>query len=154
MIANNSAEASGPSVPCATPGASATRRVSSRSRPLDISSFAPLRNTIAESGELEAAIVRLNPAAIESTPTSTPTTPTIPKRAAATEPRRCGKLNRPNLATDIICEIQLNIMKSVSSQRISHAQPHRSKRGEQSGGNAQGDADSTADEDVAQWKAE
>ena len=31
-------------------------------------------------------------------------------------------------------------------------QPHRSKSGEQSCGNTQGDADSNADEDVAQWK--
>ena len=57
--------------------------------------------------------------------TSTATTPTIPKSAAVTEPRRCGMLSNPNFTTEAIWENQLNIHSLSSSQRVSHAQPHR-----------------------------
>ena len=60
------------------------------------------------SGEPEACITRRKPAAIESTPTSTVTTPAMPMTAAATEPRRCGIPSRPNFVTEAIWENQLS----------------------------------------------
>ena len=58
-------------------------RVASRSRPLVISLSAPLRNTIATSGAPDTVIARRKPAAMESTPTSTPTTPAMPMAAVS-----------------------------------------------------------------------
>ncbi len=77
-------------------------RVSARPNPLTISLSAPLRRTMAASGDPEAVIARRNPAAIESTPTSTSTTPAMPMIVAMTEPRRCGTLNRPNFVMEPI----------------------------------------------------
>ena len=71
-------------------------------KPLDISLSAPLRSTIATSGEAEEVMVFLKPAAMESTPTSTPTTPAMPMTAAATDPRRWPMPSSPNLVTDAI----------------------------------------------------
>ena len=107
MMTNNSAEASAPSGERATPGASAMMRALSRESPLTISLSAPLRSTSAASGEPDAAIVRRKPAAMDSTPTSTVTTPAMPMTAAPTEPRRCGMPSRPNLVTEAICDSQL-----------------------------------------------
>ena len=107
MMTNNSAEESGPWSLRATPGASAMTRVASRSKPLTISLSAPLRRTIAPSGEPETVMACLKPAAMESTPTSTATTPAMPMTVAATAPRRCGRLINPNLVTEAICENQL-----------------------------------------------
>ncbi len=56
-MTNSSAEARAPSPSRATPGASATIRVESRLRPLIISVSAPLRSTIAPSGDPEVSIV-------------------------------------------------------------------------------------------------
>ena len=107
MMTNSSGEESGPSGVRATPGASAMTRVLSRMNPLTISLSAPLRRTIAASGEPEAVSVLWKPTPIDSTPTSTATTPAMPNTAAATEPRRCGMLSRPNLLTEATCESQL-----------------------------------------------
>jgi len=107
MITNNSAEASGPSLERATPGASAMIRVESRRKPLTISLSAPLRSTIAESGDPEEVIARRNPTRMDSTPTNTVTTPAIPTTDAATEPRRWGTLNSPNAVTEPTWENQL-----------------------------------------------
>ena len=107
MMTNSSAEASGPSSVRATPGASAMMRVLSRRKPLTISLSAPLRRTMAASGEPEAVRALRKPTPIESTPTRTATTPAMPKTAAATEPRRCGMLSKPNLLTAATCESQL-----------------------------------------------
>ena len=82
-------------------------RVLSRRKPLTISLSAPLRRTMAASGEPEAVMAFLNPTPIESTPTSTATTPAMPITAAATEPSRCGMLSKPNLLTEATCESQL-----------------------------------------------
>jgi hypothetical protein len=82
-------------------------RVLSRRKPLTISLSAPLRRTIAASGEPEAVMAFWNPAPIERTPTRTATTPAMPMTAAATDPRRCGMLSKPNLLTETICESQL-----------------------------------------------
>ena len=71
MMTNSSAEASGPSSVRATPGASAMMRVLSRRKPLTISLSAPLRRTMAASGEPEAVRALRNPTPIESTPTRT-----------------------------------------------------------------------------------
>ncbi len=62
---------------------------------------------MAESGVAEAIITRWKPAAMESTPTSTATTPAMPQTAAATEPSRCGMLSRPNFVTEATWEFQL-----------------------------------------------
>ncbi len=107
MMTNNSADASAPWPLRATPGASAMSRVSSRPKPLTISLSAPLRSTIAPSGAAETVIACLNPAAMDNTPTSTATTPAMPMTVAATAPRRCGRLIRPNLVMEPICESQL-----------------------------------------------
>ena len=107
MMTNNSAEASGPWAVRAMPGASAMTRVSSRPRPLTISLSAPLRKTIAPSGDPETVMACRKPAAMESTPTSTATTPAMPMTVAATAPRRCGRLSNPNFVIEPICENQL-----------------------------------------------
>ena len=107
MMTNNSAEASGPWAVRAIPGVSAIMRVSSRPKPLTISLSAPLRRTIAPSGDPETAMACRKPAAMESTPTSTATTPAMPMTVAATAPRRCGRLSSPNFVIEPICENQL-----------------------------------------------
>ena len=89
------------------PGVSAMMRVASRPRPLTISLSAPLRKTMAPSGAPETVMACRKPAAMESTPTSTATTPAMPMTVAATAPRRCGRLNNPNFVMDAICENQL-----------------------------------------------
>jgi len=63
---------------------------------------APLRRTMAVSGVPEAVIACLKPAAMESTPTSTATTPAMPIAAAATAPRRRGMLSSPNFVMEPI----------------------------------------------------
>jgi len=68
MMTKSSAEASEPSAVRATPGASAMTRVLSRRKPLTISLSAPLRRTIAASGEPEAVRALRKPTPIESTP--------------------------------------------------------------------------------------
>jgi len=55
MMTNSSADASGPAPVRVTPGASAMMRVLSRKKPLTISLSAPLRKTMAASGEPEAS---------------------------------------------------------------------------------------------------
>ena len=47
------------------------------------------------------------PAAMESTPTSTATTPAMPMIVAVTAPRRCGMLIKPNFVMEAIWESQL-----------------------------------------------
>ena len=71
-------------------------RVVSRERPLIISVSAPLLKMSAVSGLPEAFITALKPCAIDNTPTSTATTPAIPKSAAAEEPLRCQIVRRLN----------------------------------------------------------
>ena len=73
-------------------------RVLSRRKPLTISLSAPLRRTIAASGEPEAVMACWKPTPIESTPTRTATTPAMPMTAAATEPRPLGNAQQAELA--------------------------------------------------------
>src|ERR1051326_3653338 len=125
MMTNNSAEESGPSGARATPGASPITRVLSREKPLTISLSAPLRRTIAASGEPEAAMARRKPTAMDSTPTSTATTPATPNTAAATEPRRCGILRTPKVVIAPTCESQLTGPAMLDPpQSIGHSQAH------------------------------
>ena len=62
---------------------------------------------MAASGAPETVMACLKPAAMESTPTSTATTPAMPMTVAATAPRRCGMLSSPNFVMEAIWEIQL-----------------------------------------------
>ena len=58
--------------------------------PLDSSESAPCRMTIARSGRPALTIAFSNPSAIDSTPTSTTTTPAMPMIATPAELNRCG----------------------------------------------------------------
>src|ERR1035441_7162159 len=150
MMTNNSAEASGPLALRATPGGSAIMRVSSWLKPLTISLSAPLRRTIAPSGEPETVMACLNPAAMESTPTSTPTTPAMPTIVAAAEPRRCGRLNNPNLVMLVTFESQFmgpDILHSP--QGVRHVQAHSHERGEDSGDETQRDGEAETGDQIA-----
>ncbi len=62
--------------------------------PLVISLSAPLRITSARVGEPEFCIAAVKPAAIESTDTSTTTTPAMPMMATPDELRRWGMVRR------------------------------------------------------------
>ena len=68
-------------------------------RPLVISLSAPLRITSTRAGEPASCIAALNPAAIDSTDTSTTTTPAMPMMATPDEPRRCGMVRRLRAVT-------------------------------------------------------
>ena len=105
--------------------------VCSREKPLTISLSAPLRSTMAVSGEPETVMACLKPAAMESTPTSTATTPAMPMTVAATAPRRCGMLINPNLVMEAICESQfMGPVMLHSAQGVGHAQAHGLEGGE------------------------
>src|SRR6266404_4387030 len=152
-MTNNSAEDSGPSALRASPGASAITRVSSRPKPLTISLSAPLRRIIAELGEAEEAIALRKPAAIERTPTRTPTTPAMPITAAMTEPRRCGMPIKPNLVTAPTCESQLmgpDILHSP--QRVGDAQAHRAHRREDPSQHAQQQTNARSQKNIPRWQ--
>ena len=107
MTTNNSGEAKAPPSPRARPGASAMMRASSPTTQLIISEVAPLRRTMALSGDAEFSIVLRMPCAMDSTLTITATTPAIPMMAVIEDPMRCGKERRLNSAIETICEIQL-----------------------------------------------
>jgi hypothetical protein len=79
-----------------TPGALAMMRVSSLLMMLVISVSAPLRMTSAAAGEPPVVMARRNPWAMDSIPTSTATTPAMPKTAAAAAPLRSGRLDKLN----------------------------------------------------------
>ena len=72
------------------PGACLMMSTSAPPRPLVISLSAPLRITSARVGEPEPRIAAVKPAAIDSTETSTTTTPAMPTMATPDEPSRCG----------------------------------------------------------------
>src|ERR1019366_8050316 len=142
MMTNNSADASGPCAVRATPGESAITRVASRPRPLTISLSAPLRRTMAASGEPDTVMACLNPAAMDRTPTSTATTPAMPMIVAVAAPRRCGMLINPNLVMDPAWESQLmGPAMSHPPQRVRHPQAHGLVRRKDSRHNPQHDAD-------------
>ena len=67
----------------------------------------PARKMMARSGEPDAVSALLNPSAIESTPTNTPTTPAMPKTVAMAAPLRSGTLSKLKRVTAKICESQL-----------------------------------------------
>ena len=70
------------------PGACRMRSDSVPLTPLVISLSAPLRITSARDGEPDSPIAAVKPAAIDSTDTSTTTTPAMPMMATPDEPRR------------------------------------------------------------------
>src|SRR6185369_2654041 len=155
IITNSSADASGPLLERATPGASAMMRVFSLMKPLTISLSAPPRKTMAASAEPDVAITCLNPAAMERTATRTPTTPATPTRAAKTEPSRCGTLSRPNRVVAATCENQLTGPAiSHPPQGIGHSQAHRLQGGKQTGRQTETNADEQPDHQVARWQKE
>ena len=82
--------------------------------PLVISLSAPLRITIARLGEPASAIAAVKPEAIESTDTSTTTTPAMPMMATPEEPRRCGMVRRFSSVTATVWLNQWNIGPSLS----------------------------------------
>ena len=55
--------------------------------------------TMARVGEPESRIAAVNPEAIDSTDTSTMTTPAIPTMATPDEPRRCGIVRKLRAVT-------------------------------------------------------
>ena len=63
--------------------------MSCRERMLAVSPVEPLRSTTATSSRAWPVTTARNPVAIESTATSTPTTPAMPNTATAETPRRC-----------------------------------------------------------------
>ncbi len=71
--------------------------------PLVISSSAPVRKTSARSGAPAELIAAKKPCAIESTATSTMTTPAIPITATADDPSRCEIVRRFSHVTARIC---------------------------------------------------
>ena len=87
---NNSAAATGRPPACAMPGACLTMSVSGPVRPLVISDCDPLRRTIARLGDPVPCTAALNPSLIDSTDTSTTTTPAMPMTATTDELNRCG----------------------------------------------------------------
>src|ERR1035441_8749116 len=151
MMTNSSADASGPVSVRATPGASAMMRVLSRRKPLTISVSAPLRRTIAASGEPEAVMAFSKPTPMESTPTRTATTPAMPMTAAATDPRRCGMLSKPNLLTEATCESPVMgalMFRSHSPEGIGHSETHGLEGGEDAGEHPERNAQPDADEHI------
>ena len=71
-----------------TPGASPMTRVSARCMALTSSPVEPLRSTMAVSSSAPWVIAARNPAAIDSTPIKTATTPAMPTAEATTDPVR------------------------------------------------------------------
>ncbi len=86
----SSAAATGRPPSCAMPGACLTMSVSGPVRPLVISDCDPLRRTIARSGDPVPCTAALKPSPIDSTDTSTTTTPAMPMTATIEELSRCG----------------------------------------------------------------
>jgi hypothetical protein len=77
--------------------------------PAVISLSAPLRITIARIGDPDSCIAAVKPCAIESTETSTTTTPAMPTTATLDDPSRRGIVRRLSDVTATVCAIQLNI---------------------------------------------
>ena len=108
-------------------------------RPLVISLSAPLRITSARDGEPEPRMAAVKPAAIDSTDTSTTTTPAMPTMATPDEAeplrngpqveRRDGKRLRDPAEHYV----------SGAPQRVGDLQLHALKRGHQAGEQAQPD---------------
>ena len=76
------------------PGAWRIRSDSVPLTPLVISLSAPLRITSARLGDPASDIAAVKPEAIDSTDTSTTTTPAMPMIATPEEPSRCGMVRR------------------------------------------------------------
>ena len=76
------------------PGACLMMSTSGPPSPLVISLSAPLRITSARTGEPDSSIAAAKPCAIDSTDTSTITTPAMPTIATPDEPSRCGMVRR------------------------------------------------------------
>src|SRR3990172_12782866 len=91
-----------------------------------------------------------NPWAMESTATSTATTPAIPKSAAAADPL-CPQIDfRLNWVSDATCLNQFSGPAIVlqSPQRVGDAQPARLKRGEDAGRHPERNHQHPTDDDV------
>ena len=84
-------------------------------RPLVISLSAPLRITSARTVEPDCSMAAEKPCAIDSTDTSTMTTPAMPTMATPEEPRRCGMVRRFSIVTAMVCLMKFTI--SFSSAR-------------------------------------
>ncbi|MEZ5283541.1 MAG: hypothetical protein R2712_01785 [Vicinamibacterales bacterium] len=78
--------------------------------PLVISESAPLRMTSARAGLPDSPIAAVKPAAIDSTDTSTTTTPAMPTMATPDEARRCGIVRRLSAVTARVCASQFNMV--------------------------------------------
>src|SRR5690606_3722594 len=115
-------------------------------RPLVISESAPLRITMARSGDPASCIDALNPSAIDSTATRTTTTPAMPMMATMDDPSRCGMVRRLSTVTATIC---LSPPTSVPPQRIGDAQANGLCGRERTGQQAQDGHQPGAGHDVA-----
>src|SRR5712691_4584953 len=133
---NSSGDTSAFPLARAIPGASPMTFASSRPRMLIISLSAPERMTIAASGAPVDSIVFLNPWPIESTPTSTATTPATPNIAVAAAPLRRGRVRRLNSMSALVCANQF-IWTSLSPQCINRVQPHALQCRQESGESSQ-----------------
>ena len=111
MITYISADASAAWPSRRSPGACLMMSTSGPPRPLVISLSAPLRITSARTGEPDASIAAAKPWAIDSTETSTITTPAMPTMATPDEPRRCGMVRRFSIVTAIVCLMKLNTVR-------------------------------------------
>ena len=85
--------------------------------PLVISLSAPLRITSARDGDPDSRIAAVKPEAIDSTETSTTTTPAMPTMATPDEPRRCGIVRRLRAVTARVWLIQDIIVSSGGGRR-------------------------------------
>ena len=94
MMTKSSGDTSAPLGPRATPGASSIASMSCRERMLTDSPVEPDRRTTATSSRACPVTTERNPAAMESTATSTPTTPAMPKTATTETPRRSQIVSR------------------------------------------------------------
>src|SRR5687767_14129744 len=120
-------------------------------RPLVITLSAPLRITIARTGDPDASMAATKPCAIDNTETSTITTPAIPTIATPDEPRRCGMVRRLTIVTANVCFRKFTVSFSLwpstsksqnlqwlaSPQRISDLEVHRVDRRPESGDDAE-----------------
>ena len=99
IITNNSADATAVWPSRRRPGACLMMSTSGPPSPLVISLSAPLRITSARDVDPEPCMAAVKPEAIDSTETSTITTPAMPMMATPDEPSRCGMVRRLSAVT-------------------------------------------------------
>ena len=108
---------------------------------------APVRSTNTVSGEPAMVIVRRKPSPMESTPTSTATTPAMPKTAAAAEPLRAGSVRRLKPISAAICR-ERSFIYSLR-ERVDGVEAHGLQRGQQAGDEAEQDDEDDAEDAIA-----